>query len=84
LIRAIRANPQLGGAFVNTPNVDIRFDIQAYADDVVFMAQRPDGMGNMLAVLQDYTDWARMDVNTSKCATASYVTDAQRRRTYLD
>jgi hypothetical protein len=76
LLEVIRANRRIRGAYVNTPEEDIKFDVQAYADDVVFMAQYQEGIAEMLAILQDFTDWARMDVNTSKCATASYMMDA--------
>jgi hypothetical protein len=84
LLEVIRANQRVGGAYVNTSEEDIKFDVQAYADDVVFLAQHRDGMSEMLSILEDFTDWARMEVNTSKCATDSYIIDAQRRRTHLD
>jgi hypothetical protein len=37
-IKVIRANSQYGGTYLNTPDENMRFDIQAYEDDFVFLS----------------------------------------------
>jgi hypothetical protein len=38
----------------------------------------------MLTKLENFTEWSRMEINVSKCATASYLIDEQRHRCILE
>jgi hypothetical protein len=53
----------------------ISFTVQAYADDVIFVSQKPRGIEAMLETLDEFVRWSRMEVNVKKCSTASYLID---------
>jgi hypothetical protein len=84
LLEAIKRSENIHGLYVNTPEGVAKFTVQAYADDVVFISDDPRGIDQMLRVLDDFTAWSRMEVNVKKCATASYVYDDDKWRTFLD
>jgi hypothetical protein len=71
------------GAFVGPADDRIGFSVQAYADDVIFISKNADGVRRMLEVLETFVGWSRMEVNVNKCATASYMLDANRHRCTL-
>jgi hypothetical protein len=83
LIQAVSKKHEDCGAFVGREGGRINFTIQAYADDVIFIAREPKGIEKMLKVLEQFVDWSRMEVNTKKCMTASYVIDEHRHRCSL-
>jgi hypothetical protein len=84
LLEAIKRSENIRGVYVKTPEGFAKFTVQAYADDVVFISDDPRGIDQMLRVLDDFTAWSRMEINVKKCATASYVYDDDKRRTFLD
>jgi hypothetical protein len=51
---------------------------------VVFPSESEDGITQMFQVLDRFVAWSRMEINVSKCATASYIYDENRRQTYRD
>jgi hypothetical protein len=55
LLKVIRKNEDVSGAYVETPKGMMRFDVQAYADDVAFISDSPEGITHMLDILDDYT-----------------------------
>jgi hypothetical protein len=73
------------GAFVGPQDADDRigFTVQAYADDVIFISRTIQGMKRMLSKLEEFTRWAKMEVNVKKCATAPYLIDSNRHRCSL-
>jgi hypothetical protein len=81
LLKVIRKNEDVCGAYVETPKGVMRFDVQAYADDVAFISDSPEGITHMLGILDEYIRWSKTEVNVQKCTTASYVYDDERRRT---
>jgi hypothetical protein len=81
LLQAVESIHGREGAFVGPATAErIGFAVQAYADDVVFIGKRRTGIENMLKVLENFVDWAQMEVNCKKCATASYMMGANQRR----
>jgi uncharacterized C2H2 Zn-finger protein len=83
LLKGIATANRRTGAFVEVGDERIEFATQAYADDVVFVSQRPEGISEMLRTLEDFERWSRMEVNVAKCATASYLIDTQGHRCTL-
>jgi hypothetical protein len=83
LIQAIRRSQAGRGAFVDVGDERVEFSVQAYADDVVFISQEPEGIQEMLETLGRFVEWSQMEVNAKKCATASYMIDEQRHRSTL-
>jgi hypothetical protein len=57
--------------------------MQAYADDIILLSSKPEHVQRMLRTLEEFTKWSRMDVNTAKCATASYLIDRAKHRCSL-
>jgi hypothetical protein len=80
----IKRDERIHGSYVRTLQDVIRFAIQAYADDVVFISESSNGIVQMLQILEYFAEWSRMEVNVEKCAIASYVYDEDRRRIFLD
>jgi hypothetical protein len=74
LLQTIGKNLKDVGAFVGPEEVEDRvgFTVQAYADDVIFVSRTIQGMKLMLSKLEEFTRWAKMEVNVEKCAPASY------------
>jgi hypothetical protein len=68
------------GAQIGPAEDQIRLAVQAYADDVILISNDPNGVAEMLKVLEDFVDWSKMEVNVKKCATASYLRDMNRHR----
>jgi hypothetical protein len=73
------------GAFIGPDEAEERigFSVQAYADDVIFISRTVRGMTHMLNKFEEFTKWAKMEVNVKKCATASYLIDGNRHRCCL-
>jgi hypothetical protein len=84
LLAAIKGNQDIRGAYVQVGDKVVKFTVQAYADDIVFISECEDGIAQMLSVLEGFTEWSRMEVNVSKCATASHVFDEDGRRAFLN
>jgi hypothetical protein len=72
------------GAFVGPAEERIGFSSQAYADDVILIAGKPERVQRMLEILEDFTNWTQMQGNVKKCATASSLRDENRRRCSLN
>jgi hypothetical protein len=75
LLQTIKRRHEGRGYPVNLDGTTSRFVVQAYADDIVFMSDRKEGIKDMLLTLEEFTSWARMEVNHKKCETASYILD---------
>jgi hypothetical protein len=71
------------GALTGPAEDQIRLTVQAYAGDIIFISNDPDGVAEMLQVLEDFVDSSKMEVNEKKCATASYLIDLNRHRCSL-
>jgi hypothetical protein len=71
------------GTFVGQSDDRVGFEIQAYADDVIFISRKPEGIEHMLQVLETFVRWSRMEINVKKCATASYLQDVNGHRSSL-
>jgi hypothetical protein len=83
LLQAVKRRAEDCGTFVGSVENRIGFQVQAYADDVIFISQRPRGIEVMLEVLEDFVRWSKMEVNAKKCATASYLIDQNQHRCSL-
>jgi hypothetical protein len=59
------------------------FNVQAYADDIIFISGKEAGIKEMLKTLQAFVSWSKMEVNAGKCSTASYMRDKNGRRCSL-
>jgi hypothetical protein len=84
LIQAIESLRGSGVSVEIGINKFLEFLIQAYADDVIFMSEHPDGINEMLNTLFHFTRWSKMEVNPLKCSTISYLKDDNRRRAFSD
>jgi hypothetical protein len=86
LLQAIGIDFAECGASVGPEDTEhpIRFAIQAYADDVVFISRTVENMNAMLAKLEPFVGWAQMESNVRKCATASYLVDEYQHRCSLE
>jgi hypothetical protein len=81
LIQTIKTVNKGYGAYVDIDeNTRVENLIQAYADDVALISQKPEGIKAMLKTLETFTKWAKMDVNVKKCTTASYLLDQDHHR----
>jgi hypothetical protein len=83
LLQAVKDKCSNCGAFVSRNEDQIGFAVQAYADDVIFISRKAQGIEKMLGVLERFVDWSKMEVNVKKCATASYLIDTNQRRSSL-
>jgi hypothetical protein len=68
-----RVNKDMGAYVDIDENTKIENLIQAYADDVALISERPEGIESMLKSLEIFTKWSKMEVNVKKCSTASYL-----------
>jgi hypothetical protein len=74
LLQYVNSELKHCGASVGPPNAErLAFTVQAYADDVALISRTREGMETLLAELEEFTDWAQMEVNVKKCATISYM-----------
>jgi hypothetical protein len=46
-----------------TGDEHIEFAVQAYADDVVFISQEPEGRQDMLSTLEHFVEWSRSQMH---------------------
>jgi hypothetical protein len=84
LIQSIKLINKGKGAYVDiSENKRIENLIQAYADDVALISEKPEGIQAMLETLEAFTKWAKMEINVNKCTTASYLLDQQHHRCSL-
>jgi hypothetical protein len=84
LIQSIKSINKGMGAYVDIcENKRIENLVQAYADDVALISEKPEGIQAMLKTLEAFTKWAKMEINVSKCTTASYLFDPQHHRCSL-
>jgi hypothetical protein len=83
LLQAVRRKHNRQGYPVRVGDEVIRFEQQAYADDIVFISNTKTGIEDMLQTLESFTAWAKMEVNQSKCETASYIIDRNDHRRSL-
>ena len=74
LINAIQTINKDDGILVEdeTNNEILRFNIQAYADDVVLMSSSEVGMKNMLRTVEKFCKFAGMELSPKKCKTLCY------------
>jgi hypothetical protein len=84
LLQAIRTQNRGCGAVVEVSDDHIEFSVQAYADDVALISQEVEGIEAMMRTLEEFVRWSRMEINVTKCATASYVLDDERHRSSLN
>jgi hypothetical protein len=81
LIQLIKRGNKGCGAFVTINENGKRENlIQAYADDVALISEKPEGIEKMLSSLEIFTRWSKMEVNVKKCSTASYLLNEQQHR----
>jgi hypothetical protein len=84
LIQSIKKINKGEGTYVDiNPNKRIEILIQAYADDIALISEKPEGIQAMLRTLETFTRWAKMEVNVRKCTTASYLLDRNHHRCSL-
>jgi hypothetical protein len=83
LLEAIKRNEDIHGAYVQTSSDIVRFTVHASADSVAFISENPKRIGQMFQVLEHSINWSKMEVNVEKRATASYIYDEERRRTFF-
>jgi hypothetical protein len=83
LLQAITKECGEFGAQISATDEEVQMAVQAYADDVIFISDSPDGVKKMLEILEDFVDWSRMEVNVKNCATVSYLKDMNRHRCSL-
>jgi hypothetical protein len=84
LIQLIKQGNKGSGAFIGIDENKRRKNlIQAYADDVSLISEKPEGIEAMLKSLELFTKWSKMEVNVKKCTTASYLLDAEKHRCSL-
>jgi hypothetical protein len=76
--------PVQGGDVRAKKELLVKTTVQAYADDVIFVSESEDGINQMLQILHQFVEWSGMEINVSKCATASYRYDKKKRYIYLD
>jgi hypothetical protein len=84
LIQGVKQEHATVGAYAKRDREHVGFTIQAYADDIVLISERPEGVQAMLQTLKLFTEWSQMKVNVSKCVTASYMIDERHIRGSLD
>jgi hypothetical protein len=82
-IEAIHRKHEGQGVKVETGDKEVEVKIQAYADDIILVSSESDSIQSMLGTLEEFTHWSRMEVNTSKCAMASYLLDSSHHRCSL-
>jgi hypothetical protein len=79
LLQAVKKECGKCGTFVD-PNEDrIEFTIQVYADDVIFISRKAQGIAKMFGALERFIDLSKMEVNMKKCTTSSYLIDTNQR-----
>jgi hypothetical protein len=85
LLPTTRKNLKDLGAFAGPEEIEDRlgFTVQAYADDIIFISRTTQGMKLMLSKVEEFTRWAKMEINIKKSATASYLMDSNRYRCSL-
>jgi hypothetical protein len=83
LLQAITKECGKFGAQIGPTDEQVQLTVQAYANDVIFISDNPNGVTKMLEVLEDFVDWSKIEVNMKKCATASYLKDMNRHRCSL-
>jgi hypothetical protein len=71
------------GAYVKTPEGNVKFAAQVYANDMVFFSECPEGIFEMVQVLNEFNQWSRMEFNMPKCAKALHIYDENKRPAYL-
>jgi hypothetical protein len=70
-------------AFVSRNEDQIEFTVQAYADDVILISRKAEGIEKMLGVLERFVDRSKIEVTVKEYATASYLIDTNQRRVSL-
>jgi hypothetical protein len=50
-------------AQIGPTDEQVQLAVQAYADDVIFISDNPNGVAKMLKVLENFVDWSKMEVN---------------------
>jgi hypothetical protein len=83
MLQAITTHCERFGSYVGPADERIGFAVQAYADDVIFISREAEGVMRMLEGLERFVNWSQMEVNVRKCATASYIQDANHHRCSL-
>ena len=58
----------------------IQIQAQAYADDIILIADNVKAMNNLIKTTEEFLRWSQMEVNTKKCFVSSYVEDENRHR----
>jgi hypothetical protein len=84
LLQAIRTQNRGCGAVVEVSDDHIEFSVQADADNVALISQEVEGIEPMMMTLEEFVRWSRMEINVTKCATASYVLDDEQHRSSLN
>jgi hypothetical protein len=62
----------------------VKFDIQTYVHDVIFISENRDRISQIAHVLDQYVQWSKIEVNASKCTITSYIYGKDRRWTSID
>jgi hypothetical protein len=83
LLESIKRDENMRGAYLRTKEELLgKVTIQVYADDVIFCSERENGITRIFQIMDQFVEWSRMEINVSRCATMSYISDENRRRTY--
>ena len=53
---------------------------QAYADDIILIADSVEAMQNLIRTTEEFLQWSQMEINTKKCFISSYIRDEERHR----
>ena len=74
---------RIGNENGDNGNEPIMIKVQAYADDVILFAESKEGMRMNLDIVQRFVNYTKLQINTKKCHSISYVYE-NRRRFYDD
>jgi hypothetical protein len=76
LLQGVQKENKRRGALIKIGEEGIEFAIQADENDVMSVSPNPEGIGNMLRALEDFTRCSKMEIYVGKCATTSYMTNS--------
>ena len=61
---------------------DSSVTVQAYADDVILFAETRSGMIRNLQIVEQYLGYSKLEVNSSKCHSVSYILNEENHRDF--
>ena len=55
--------------------------VLAYADDVMIISDTEEGLNNLIAIVEQFCEYAHLTINPKKCRSLSYIVERRRRST---